>query len=134
VAEGWADGLTDLTAAQSLVPDNLREQATADLRVAQAAQIHFASAANQAEFILTRDKLLAEDNPDKQKLLRQQLVALLDDEIRLASQLYRLTVADSRIGFEASNQYFYVPLDLVEKVVSCEQLREQFMTADSSRN
>ena len=29
---------------------------------------------------------------------------------------------DSRIGFEASNQYYYVPLDLVEKVINCHDL------------
>jgi len=32
---------------------------------------------------------------------------------------------DSRIGFEASNQYFYLPLDLVEKVVNCQYVLDQ---------
>jgi len=31
-------------------------------------------------------------------------------------------MADSRIGFEASNQYYYIPLDLAEKIVNCDQL------------
>jgi len=33
---------------------------------------------------------------------------------------------DSRIGFEPSCHYFYLPLDLVEKVVNCRWLLEQF--------
>ncbi len=73
VADGWSEGLIDLEAAQPLVSDKLREQATADLRLAQAAQIHFASTANQAKFVLTRDKLLTEQDPGKQKELRQQI-------------------------------------------------------------
>jgi hypothetical protein len=48
----------------------------------------------------------------------------LDAEIDLARQLYSLTRADSRIGFEPSCQYFYLPLDLVEKVVNCRWLQK----------
>ena len=33
-----------------------------------------------------------------------------------------MTKADSRIGFEASNQYYYLPLDLVEKVINCDYI------------
>ena len=41
---------------------------------------------------------------------------------RIARALYDLTLDDSRIGFESSNQYYYMPLDLVEKVVNCESI------------
>ena len=34
-------------------------------------------------------------------------------------RLHALQSRDSRIGFEASNRDFYVPLDLVEKVINC---------------
>jgi hypothetical protein len=37
----------------------------------------------------------------------------------------RLSGANSRIGFEASNHYDDVPLDLVEKVVNCEWALER---------
>ena len=40
----------------------------------------------------------------------------------IARALYDLTLDDSRIGFESSNQYYYRPLDLVEKVVNCESI------------
>ena len=52
---------------------------------------------------------------------------LLLAEIELARRQHRLQSADSRIGFEASNHYFYVPLDLVEKVVNCRWLLDQLV-------
>jgi hypothetical protein len=50
---------------------------------------------------------------------------LLLAEIELARRQHKLQSLDSRIGFEASNHYFYVPLDLVEKVVNCRWLMER---------
>jgi hypothetical protein len=40
-------------------------------------------------------------------------------EAALAIRLHSLQSADSRIGFEASNQYYYTPHDLIEKVINC---------------
>jgi hypothetical protein len=37
--------------------------------------------------------------------------------------MFELSSTDSRLGFEASNHYFYVPLDLVEKVINCNYLK-----------
>lgn len=48
----------------------------------------------------------------------------LESEIALARELFTLTQQDARIGFEPSCQYFYLPLDLVEKVVNCRWLLE----------
>jgi hypothetical protein len=125
LADGWANGLSDLETAQKLVPPDRRSFSAADLRVAQAAHLHFASVANQARFIMTRDALLAAKNSAGAEKYRQALVAILDREIDLAGRLYKLAAADSRLGFEASNHYFYVPLDLVEKVLNCEQLKRE---------
>ena len=55
-------------------------------------------------------------------LLKAQQESLLRDEIALAKALYILQTHDSRIGFEATNQYFYTPMELVEKVLNCEWL------------
>jgi hypothetical protein len=46
-------------------------------------------------------------------------------ELELARQLYRLSKADSRLGFEAANHYYYLPQDLAEKVVNCRWLLER---------
>jgi hypothetical protein len=41
-------------------------------------------------------------------------------EIELARQQYPVARAHSEIAYEASNHYYYTPLDLVEKVLNCE--------------
>ena len=134
VADGWAEGLVDLEAAQSLVPADQRIDAAADLRVAQAAQLHFASVANQARFIMARDELAAAQNDVNTERRCRELIAILNREIELARRLFELASADSRIGYEASNHYFYVPLDLVEKVVNCDYLRTRFATPSAEQD
>ena len=54
---------------------------------------------------------------------KQELEEIVDDEIRCVERLLTLVRGDSRLGFEASNHYFYTPLSLVEKIVSCEELK-----------
>ena len=53
----------------------------------------------------------------------------LESEISLAKEQYALVCEDSRIGFEPSCQYFYMPQDLLEKVVNCRWLQERFAEA-----
>jgi len=38
-----------------------------------------------------------------------------------------LSRRDSRIGFEASNHYYYFPLDFVEKVINCEYILQDWL-------
>jgi hypothetical protein len=49
----------------------------------------------------------------------------LTEETKLAKRLLSIIKRDSRIGFEASNHYFYSVSDLMEKVLNCEFLKEQ---------
>lgn len=132
VADGWAKGLADLQAAQELVPDELKAAAEADLRVAEAAHIHFASVANQARFVMGRDALLASSDNAEAEELRLSLAELLEREGDLARRMFQLASADSRLGYEASNHYFYVPLDLVEKVIDCQYLKNRLATMGES--
>jgi hypothetical protein len=125
VADRWADGLTELTQALPLVPVDQQAEAAEQRRVARAAQIHFASAANQARFIMAREAL-STDPSSTESDQRRLLLELLDQESSLATQLFDLATSDSRLGYEASNHYFYVPLDLVEKVVCCDYLKQSF--------
>lgn len=129
VADGWLKGIAELEAALPLVPANDRAQIESDLRVAKAARLHFHSVANQVRFTMARDaQLAASTDADKAAAINEQL-ATLDKEIAAASKLFDLAAADSRLGYESSNHYFYVPLDLVEKVVNCEYLRSQLQPA-----
>lgn len=127
VADGWNQGIALLRTAQSEVPADKRAWAQTDLGVAEAAQIHFASTANQIRFILARDACAIATNPAERDRLKRELSLLLDDESRLADRLFELASKDSRLGYEASNHYYYVPLDLVEKAVSCEYLKTQWL-------
>ncbi|GMU93212.1 MAG: hypothetical protein AMXMBFR4_22700 [Candidatus Hydrogenedentota bacterium] len=127
VAEGWRPGIEELRRAVENAPDELRNDAAADLRLARAAAIHFQSVANQARFVAARDTLLDPSGPaeaDTRNRLHEEIARLLDSEIALARELYSLTLEDSRIGFEPSCQYFYLPLDLAEKVINCRWLLE----------
>jgi hypothetical protein len=125
VASGWAAGLKHLQEAQQHVPPQQQAFAASDLRVAQAAQLHFASSANQTRFVLARDRLAQTQDAAERDQLRQQLNGLVENELELARQLHALARADSRLGYEASNHYFFLPNDLVEKVISCEHLLKQ---------
>jgi hypothetical protein len=63
----------------------------------------------------------------------QELEQLLNAEIDLARQLYDVQSRDSRIGFEATNHYFFVPTDLAEKVLNCRNLLDRWLPAERER-
>jgi hypothetical protein len=67
--------------------------------------------------------VLARDAGDAPAIKR-----LVEAERAAARRMFDLSKADSRIGFEASNHYYYVPLDFVEKVLNCEQVLKAFTT------
>jgi len=110
VAAGWEQGLNELETALTMSPR--LPALEAEWRVAKAAWLHFRCVANQAAFVHFR---LSDWSRCRQ---------ILDDEIRLARDLFALVNGDSRLGFEATNHYYYTRLDLVEKILSCRQLRE----------
>jgi hypothetical protein len=91
-----------------------------ELNVATAAAIHFRSTANQANFVYLRRAMKTSGEKNVTALKE-----ILHSEIALARQLHRIQSSDSRIGFEATNHYYYVPQDLLEKIVNCQQLLNQ---------
>jgi hypothetical protein len=123
MAEGWAAGLPDIESAADAAPADRREAARAEVRFARAAQLHFASVANQARFAALRDRILDAKKPpapEERAVLVAEAKRIAGDELRLAVELLAIARADSRIGFEAANQYFYLPIDLMEKAVNCD--------------
>ena len=122
IAAGWKAGLSELQQAVEKTPPGKLADAQAELRFARAAQIHFQSVANQVRFTLARNALLAKDKPlgpAERKARVEEMQRVARDELELARELFTLAQEDSRIGYEAANQYFYLPNDLVEKVVNC---------------
>ena len=109
VADGFEAALIKLNAAAE--HEKPSPAFRGELNVAEAAAIHFRSTANLARFVVARN---ARDTAAEEHVLKSELA--------LARRLYEIQTHDSRIGFEASNQYYYVPLDLVEKVINCRDL------------
>ncbi len=129
VAAGFERAVAELQLAVAKAPATRRTDVEADLRFARAEAMHFLAVANQARYVLARDTLAQSANtlaPKDRRRLRAEARRCLESEIALARQLFTLVREDSRIGFEPSCQYFYLPLDLVEKVVNCRWLLEQF--------
>ena len=121
----WATGLSHFEQAVEATCGDTRATAEADLGLARVVYLHFASVGNQIRFVLARDALRLPDlSSNDRQGLHDQLHKLLDHEITLARELFILAQKDSRIGFEASNHYFYVPNDLVEKVINCDFLKQ----------
>ncbi|MGC4046666.1 MAG: hypothetical protein QM758_22975 [Armatimonas sp.] len=106
VAEGFLRGAALLE--RSTHPGVRREA-----QLIEATALHFASVANQARFVQLRGR------PSRER------TALLTDEARIARRLLALQSEDSRIGFEASNQYYYVEVDLLEKLVNIAYLQSE---------
>ena len=125
IAQGWKEGLDFFNKVVQLTGPEKKGAAQGDWRIAKAAYLHFASVVNQCRFIMDRNSL-KKDLPDAERhALKKQVNTILDNEITLAEELFKITRLDSRIGFEASNQYYYVPQDLMEKVIDCEFVRKK---------
>lgn len=120
VAAGWERGLAML---EAIVPAPEDEAELAELiRVSAAAVCHFRSTADQIAFVRKRNSGAGRDG----------LEPLLMRECETARRLHALAAADSRIGFEASNHYFYTLNQLREKAVSCEWLRRRYFSGSCS--
>jgi hypothetical protein len=125
VADGWLKGIAELEAALPSATVDGRAQIESDLSVANAAYQHFHSVANQVRFTKARDALRTATTEVEKAAAKRKQLAMLEKEIAAASELFDVAAADSRLGYEPSNHYFYVPLDLMEKVVNCEHVRSQ---------
>jgi hypothetical protein len=135
VASGFETGLQLLIAGtqrNQSSPSESRALAE-ELNVAEAAAIHFKSAANQARFNGDRERLAKAGDRAQAMPLLVSLEATLRDELRLARRLFEIQSRDARIGFEASNHYFYVPIDLMEKVVNCRDLLDRWLREEKER-
>jgi hypothetical protein len=107
----------------------VREEAT----IAEACALHFRSVANQARFVTVRNALLGDQPPANAVELLDEAEAMLKDEVELARRLWAIQHEDSRIGFEAACQYFYVGVDLAEKVVNCRDLLDRWLPKQRER-
>ena len=134
IAAGFAEAIPVLEKAISFAKSDKYAEASDELRYAKVVRNHFASVANQVRFIMFRDAYHSPDtNSEQKKELITQMQSLVANEVELTKALYALVLDDSRIGFEPSNQYFYVPNDLLEKIINCRYITEKLKNIVSLR-
>lgn len=115
ISHHWEEGVRMLAQAEPLVPAEAREAFRDLASVAETSAAHFRSTWLQISFVLRRQ----EGN-------REELRRLVGAEEQQALRLLRLMRADSRIGFEATNHYYYTENALIEKVFNCRHLLQQW--------
>lgn len=137
VAAGFEAGIAGLKQAIELNQHQLnareRQALTEELNVAETAAIHFRSTSNQGRFIMARRLVAKAKDPAEARRAVQTLEAVLREEIVLARRLQAIQARDSRIGFEATNQYYYLGVDLGEKVLNCHHLLSYWLPAQRAR-
>jgi hypothetical protein len=120
----WEPGLESFREALRRVPAYQLAVAQKDLGIAETCHLHFRSVANQMRFYLLRAQWEAANSGDRARVAAL-MIKIAEDEIRLARRQYAISRQDSAIGYEASNHYYYRPLDLVEKVLNCQHVMEE---------
>ena len=109
----WKTGLDTLEEAKKLIESDKEQKEFDEIYVnAVAAYCHLNSTYLQICFVRARD-----NGFDKTKM-----VAIAKEEILMAKMLMDIVKVDSRIGFEASNHYYYTLNDLAEKVITCQYI------------
>ena len=76
---------------------------------------------NIKSMLLQVDYNIAREGDDQAAILR-----LLDEETALARRLYQLAAGDARIGYEASNHYYFTQNNFLEKFINLSCLKEHF--------
>ena len=111
VHSGFVRGCETFARAIPDMPVEKRTAAERELRLFRAETLHFRSCVDQAGFYLAREK---------NDIAAMRTYAAR--ELETAKSILPLVRQDSSFGYESSNQYFYIPQDICEKVLSCRQV------------
>lgn len=125
IAEEWKKGLDVLDGIFGKVTEDIKENFEDLINVSEAAYCHFKSTYLQIRFIRLRDSEHHRDNVD-------EIIKVIDEEIELVYRLLEVMRRDSRIGFEASNHYYYSENALYEKILNCEYVKKIVVEATIS--
>ncbi|MBP1996303.1 hypothetical protein [Paenibacillus eucommiae] len=120
---GWKKGLELIAKAERYITPGQRSEFNLLQHAAQGAFHHFYSTYLQITFVILRDRLAKARSQHVKKELREKLLTIVDREIDTAKALYEIMRLDSRIGYEATNHYFYTTGSLQEKVLNCLNVR-----------
>jgi hypothetical protein len=62
-------------------------------------------------------------NEGKERVSKIELRPFIDEEIRLTKALYEIASMDDRIGYEASNHYYFTQNTFLEKIINLYELK-----------
>ena len=123
-AEGFGRGVEILKKAMQVVDDEHRSKLENLYHRAEMVRIHLQSSAEQGRFVAARnDYYFARNNAVRKaniEAMRQACAA----QRKLITDALKIVVRNSSIGYESSNHYFYLPIDLVESYISTLHIEE----------
>ena len=119
VAEGFKRGCDIFDSMLDVCSPELRGNARREAGMFRAAYLHFKSCADQARFVMARDRRIKAATEQERAAATKEMREMTARELAAAKELLPLVMADSRIGYECSNHYFYTPQDVREKILCC---------------
>ncbi len=122
VAAGFGEGAGRFDEMVRHCPPALAKGAAREAGMFRAAYLHFVSVADQARFVMARNRRDATKDAAERAAAEAEMAKIVRRELATAKALLPLVQADSRIGYECSNHYFYIPQDVREKIVNCRAL------------
>ncbi|WP_141504719.1 hypothetical protein [Paenibacillus luteus] len=118
LSSGWKKGLQLLEKSHKFVLPEAKREFDSLMTAASGAYFHFHSTYLQIEFVRTRNRYHNTKQEETRLKLRRKLIDIVGEEADDVLLLYNLVIKDSRIGFEASNHYYYTVQDLKEKIIN----------------
>jgi len=112
----FEEGVAVLESALEDADESQRRILEVDILRAKAIRAHFSSTINQALFTQSRNEEDAEG-----------MLSAINAEEALASEYLDYVLSDPTLGYESSNQYFFVPQDIVEKMINLEHLKTRLL-------
>ena len=108
VRDGFVKGNAAFASLVASLDGDRQAAARRELGLFRAIENHFRSVCDQIRFVRARTR------GD-----RDEMLACARRELETAKRHLALVRADSRIGYECSNHYYYLPHDLIEKILNC---------------
>ncbi len=130
LAEGWVQGLRLFRQGAKKVSSPRKAFAEIDLAIAETCHHHFQSTANQVEFYLLREKF--SQGQGSERKISKKMTEIAQSEMELAKAQFSIARQHSTIAFEASNHYYYRPLDLAEKILNCRQVIDALSSQEAT--
>ena len=117
-AVGFEKGVALLEKAYKVAKGDVKKRVWEQLNRAKAIFIHLQSSAVQGRFFEARNLYLKEKDSAKRAEYKTTMRKACEQELQLIRDMLPVLSKDSKIAYESSNHYFYLPCDLGEAYLS----------------